>query len=44
MAARPGLDALICAPEGNVLRALGTLQSLGRLVGKELLIASSVEP
>ncbi|MBE3010320.1 LacI family DNA-binding transcriptional regulator [Microbispora sp. NEAU-D428] len=42
MASRPDLDALVCAPDGSALRALGTLRSLGRRVGEELLLASCV--
>jgi DNA-binding LacI/PurR family transcriptional regulator len=42
MAARPDLDAVVCAPDGSALRALGTLQALGRRVGEGLLLASCV--
>ncbi|MGI5162424.1 substrate-binding domain-containing protein [Microbispora sp. CA-102843] len=42
MASRPDLDALVCARDGSALRALGTLRSLGRRVGEELLLASCV--
>ena len=42
LAARPDLDALVCAPDGSALRALGTLQALGLRVGEDLLLASCV--
>lgn len=42
MAGAPGLDAVICAPDGTALRALGTLRALGRQVGEDLLLASCV--
>ncbi|GAA2910400.1 LacI family DNA-binding transcriptional regulator [Streptosporangium fragile] len=38
----PGLDAVICAPDGSALRALSTLKALGRPVGDRLLLASCV--
>ncbi|MFF1401202.1 LacI family DNA-binding transcriptional regulator [Streptomyces sp. NPDC058287] len=38
----PTLDAVVCAPDGTALRALGTLRALGRRVGEDLLLASCV--
>jgi DNA-binding LacI/PurR family transcriptional regulator len=39
----PATDALVCAPDGAALRALGTLRALGRHVGEDLLLASCVD-
>lgn len=40
IAARPGTDALVCGPDGTAPRALGTLRSMGRRVGEDLLLAA----
>lgn len=38
----PSIDAVVCAPDGTALRALGTLRSIGRHVGDDILLASCV--
>lgn len=40
IAARPGTDALVRGPDGTAPRALGTLRSMGRRVGEDLLLAA----
>lgn len=42
MEQEPSIDAVVCAPDGTALRALGTLRSLGRRVGDDILLASCV--
>ncbi|WP_232665347.1 LacI family DNA-binding transcriptional regulator [Pseudonocardia sp. TRM90224] len=39
----PGMDALVCAPDGSAVAALPALREAGRAVGTDLLLAACVD-
>ncbi|MER6128799.1 LacI family DNA-binding transcriptional regulator [Streptomyces sp. NPDC001795] len=43
LAAEPGIDALVCAPDGAAAAVLPELRAAGRTVGEDLLLASCVD-
>ncbi|MFI6283369.1 LacI family DNA-binding transcriptional regulator [Streptomyces sp. NPDC051018] len=39
----PGIDALVCAPDGIAMCAMTTMQAMGRRVGEDMLLAACVD-